>query len=274
MAKKTSNADQSTRDKAKAMREADKRAEKRTRNTIIGVVAVVIVAIIAALVWTVMSQSNRAEGSSDNQVPSAYANGEPIVVSDKGVGVRDENLPDFDMYYSYTCHWCTYLETRVGDDLYQGAENGDYNLVLHPVATATMAFQGPATSAALIVAADDPTDFLKFHKALVDYFDEQYTAQDPSVIENHDASVTKVAAIAREVGIPEDLIAKFGTEADTYLKASSDAWKEANPSGRGDTLGTPELVYNNRVVPWGQGEPDQIWHQIQEGINAPDTASE
>lgn len=268
MAKKSSNKDASAREKAKAMREAQKKADRRTRNTIIGVVVIIAVAIIVALVWTVSASKHEASQSGGSDIPATYANGEPIVVSDKGVGVRDDSAPDLDMYYSYTCHWCTYLETRIGDNLYGGAENGEYNLVLHPVATATMAFQGPATSAALIVAADDPQNFLKFHEALIDYFNEQYTAQDPSVIDNASASVKQVAEIAKSVGIPQDIIDKFGTEANTYLEASTQAWKDRDVKDRGNSLGTPELIYNDSVVPWSQGEPAEIWQQIEAGMKA------
>lgn len=273
--KKPSDQDEAIRLKAKQMREAQEKADRRIRNIIIGVVVVVVLAVIAALVFVVQSQ-NSPSSQSGNQsgsqsaseaVPAQFAGGEPIVVSDKGVGQKDDSKQDLTLYYSYTCHWCAYLENAVGEKLMADAQAGKYNLVLQPVNTAEMAWQGPATSAALVVAAEDPDNFPAFHKALFDYFWDRYQASDASVINNASASVKQVAKLAQDNGISKDVISHFGDSASSYLDVSTAAWGAADVTGR-QSLGTPELVFNNKVIEWGQGTPDEIYTQVTTNMKA------
>lgn len=270
MAKKqnSNNADP-VRAKAKAMREAQKKADQRSRNIVVSTVVVIIVAIIAALVIVVVSQKN---GSGDNTTQSessqssavnTVSDGAPIIISPKGVGVKDASLPDLTLYYSYTCHWCTYLETAVGQKLVDEADAGKYNLLLQPVSTATMPWQAPATAAALAVAADEPDKFVAFHQALMEYFNKEYTAQDGTVINDANASIKEVKEIAKQVGIKQSLIDQFPTQADAYLEASNNEWTEADVKGRAkDSLGTPEVVYKGEKVKWTQGTDEEIYDSI------------
>lgn len=266
MAKKQSgNSLDPVRAKAKAMRDAQQKADKRNRNIVISTVAVIIVAIIAALVIVVASQnsSSKESAQSSQSGQSIAVDGKPIIISPKGVGVKDASLPDLTLYYSYTCHWCTYLETAVGQKLVDEADAGKYNLVLQPVSTATMAWQAPATAAALMVAADEPDKFVAFHQAMMEYFNEAYAAQDGSVINDANASIKEVKEIAKEVGVSQSIIDKFPTNADQYLQVANDEWTNAKIKGREkDSLGTPEVVYKGEKVKWTQGTEEEIYNSI------------
>lgn len=267
MAKKKSAAGaDSVQAKAKAMRDAQARADKRTRNIIVAVVTVVIVAIIVALVLVVQSQSRNA-ANPDSQVPAQFANGEPIVISHEGVGQKDENLADLEIYFSYSCSWCAYLDSSVGENLSQSALNGDFNLVLQPVNTAQMPFQPPATFAALQVAANAPEQFIPFHQALADFFFEASQNQDSSVIGNLEASQAKVNELAQQVGVPQEVIDQFGGDPSKYLEQSTNAWREREIEGRGDGLGTPEIVFKDTVIRWSQGTPEEIYSSILQGMS-------
>lgn len=267
MAKKKKAQAQSVQAKAKAMRDAQQRADRRTRNIIIATVSVIVVAIIVAMVIVVASQSKKSGANADTQVPPQYANGEPIVISHLGVGETDESLSDLEIYLSYTCSWCAYLETAVGLPLADGALAGDYNLVLQPVNTAQMPFQDPATFAALQVAAYAPDQFIDFHQSLAEFFFEALNAEDQSVIGNEEASRVKVAELASSVGVPESVIENFGGDASEYLQISTKNWGDADVEGRDGSLGTPEIVYNGEKIPWSQGEPEQILSGIFTGMD-------
>lgn len=270
MAKKKPGAqNEAVRLKAKEMREAQARGDKRTRNIIIVVVSIVVIAIVAALVYVVQSEKGQSGAQSGGEaVPAQFAGGEPIVVSDLGVGQKNPDLQDLTLYYSYTCHWCAYLENAVGPQLSADAQAGKYNLILQPVNTAEMAWQGPATSAALVAADQDPENFLAFHQSMFDYFFEQYQASNASVIDNTDASVQKIAELAAEVGISQEVIDQFGTSATSYLAISTPLWSSATVEGRSDRPGTPEIVFNGQLVGWGQGTSDEIYTQIITGMTA------
>lgn len=262
----------SSKDKAKALREAQRKADVRTRTVIISVVAVVVIAIIVAITLVVMSQDkkNSEETSSVSgsvAIPEAFAQGEPIIVSDLGVGTRNDELPDLEIYFSYTCHWCTYLETNVGEMLAADAEAGKYNLVLQPVASVDMSWRGPATNAALWVAAEDPDNFLKFHMALMTYFMDAYNDSNADVIQNSAASISTVAELAAANGVSEEVIAKFGGDATTYLDSATAAWESVEIEGRdSSSFGTPEIVYSGTMVNWGKGTPEEIYSQIISGM--------
>lgn len=270
MAKKNSGGNlDPARAKAQAMRESQQKADKRTRNIIIGVVSVIIVAIVAALIVVVLSQSKPSTNPDGTTgVPSSFSNGEPIVVSHLGVGQKDDSLQDLTLNFSYTCHWCAYLETRVGEDLTNDAAAGKYNLILQPVNTAYMEFQGPATNAALVVAANDPEKFVAFHQAMMAYVDEAVNVnQDLTVVQSLPLSTEKVAELARAAGVSDDVVSQFGKSAEEYLTLTTTNWSGETFEGRVEgSVGTPELVFANTVVPWGQGTPEEIYAQILQGM--------
>ena len=96
----------SVQQKAKAMREAQKQADRRTRNIIITVVAVLSVAILAAVAFVLMRAPE--EGSADGLEGSLsqFAEGQPISVSAEGVMGMDPEAHDVHLYFSYSCGEC------------------------------------------------------------------------------------------------------------------------------------------------------------------------
>lgn len=266
---KPSSSKNAVRQKAKELREAQEKADRRIRNIIIAVVSVIVIAILAVLIFIVQSQKNAQPGESGatSGVPAQFAQGEPVLVSHLGVGQKDENLQDLTLYFSYTCHWCAYLETNVSAQIDEDVAAGKFNLILQPVDTANMAWIGPATSASLTTAAEDPEHFLLLHQEMMQYFNDQYAAQDGSVITDTAASAAKIAEIAKQLGVSDEVISHFGDNADEYLALSTQNWRDAEVEGR-ESLGTPELVFNGQLVAWGQGTPTEIYNQIITGMKA------
>ena len=113
-----------------------------------------------------------------------------------------------------------------------------------------MNYLKPATGASLVVAQKAPDKWIEFHHALLAYFRTQFQAGNGTVVQNLDPSWKQVKQIATEVGVPSDVVATFPVNAvESYLEASSNAWKDAQYSGRQpNQLGTPEFVKDHSSV--------------------------
>ncbi|WP_022867446.1 DsbA family protein [Schaalia vaccimaxillae] len=248
---KNSTANDAARLKAQQMREAQAKADKRVRNIIIGVVAVIVIAIVA-VVGVVVSQQvakENAARSADSAVLGSYKDGAGVIVTANGVSKEaDESLPTLTEYFDYSCHACADIDGFIGQDVTDGALNGEYNLEIIPVDTVNMPYAGAATSASLIVAEKDPNNWIKFHHALLSYFASQFNSGKGSVIQDADASWKQVKTIAAEQGIAQDLIETFPVNAaDEYLEITGKAWREAKYQNRdaNGSIGTPEFVLNH-----------------------------
>ena len=91
---------------------------------------------------------------------------------------------------------------------------------------------------------------MKFHNALLSYFNDQYNSGKGTVVQDLSASATKVKEIAAQVGIPQDVIDTFPENGvNDYLTKSTNTWAEAKIDGRENgSLGTPEFVVNDKAV--------------------------
>lgn len=267
------------RAKAAQMRLAQERADRRTRIIVISVVAAIILAVVGAVggvIWKQQSQINAARNVDASEVLGVFADGRPIVVNGNGVSSQaDPNLPTLTEYFDYSCHACADLDAYIGNDLTTWASQGHYNLELQPVITVDMEYLKPATGASLVVAQKAPDKWIEFHHALMAYFRSQFNAQSGAVINNLDSSWKQVKQIATEVGVPSDVIATFPVNAvDSYLQASSTAWKEASVDGRDpNKLGTPELVKDHSTLISRSGDLAALRSTIMELYGFSESAS-
>ena len=279
MAQKKKPAVDPVRAKAAQMRQAQERADRRTRIIVISSVAAIVLAIAAAVggvIWKQQSEINAARNVDATQILGAYADGRPIIVGANGVVAEaDPNLPTLTEYFDYSCHACADLDVAIGRDLTTWAAQGHYNLEMQPVVTVNMDYLKPATGASLVVAQKAPDKWVDFHHALFAYFRTQYQASNGTVIQNLDASWKQVKQIAAEVGVPSDVINTFPVNAvEDYLQASTTAWQNAGYNGRTDSLGTPELIKNrSTVIPLGT-QLSALLQSIAEEYGITDSASQ
>ena len=270
MAQKKQPAVDPVRTKAAQMRQAQERADRRTRIIVISAVAVIVLAVVAAVggvIWKQQSQINAARNVAPSEVLGVFADGRPIVVNGNGVSSQtDPNLPTLTEYFDYSCHACADLDAVLGEDLTTWASEGHYNLELQPVITVNMDYLKPATGASLVVAQKAPDKWVEFHHALLAYFRTQFQAGNGTVVQNLDASWKQVKQIATEVGVPADVIATFPVNAvEPYLEASSNSWKNASVDGREpNKLGTPELVKDHSTLVTLTNDPESMRAAIKE----------
>ena len=273
---------QEVREKAQQLREQQARADRRTRNIIIGLVALILVVIIGAIA-AVIIQSNHKKAQ-DSQAATAaigtYGDGAPIVVSHLGIGKVDESLPTLTEYFDYSCHVCAAYDVAFGEQATQDALDGKFNIKYQPVNTVKAPYQYAATTASLIAAQKvDAQTWGKFHNALLAYFNEAYNSGNGSVVQDLSKSAKQVKTIASQVGIPEDVVNSFPENGvDEYLTKTTQAWANATYEGRSpNSLGTPEFVINDKTAldfsKLGVTTIDGIYPAIQQQLAAAGTAS-
>ena len=273
---------QEVREKAQQLREQQARADRRTRNIIIGLVALILIVIIGAIA-AVIIQSNHKKAQ-DSQAATAaigsYGDGGPIVVSHLGIGKLDESLPTLTEYFDYSCHVCAAYDVAFGEQATQDALDGKFNIKYQPVNTVKAPYQYAATTASLIAAQKvDAQTWGKFHNALLAYFNEAYNSGNGSVVQDLSKSAKQVKTIASQVGIPEDVVNSFPENGvDEYLTKTTQAWANATYEGRSpNSLGTPEFVINDKTAldfsKLGVTTVDGIYPAIQQQLAAAGTAS-
>ena len=273
---------QEVREKAQQLREQQTRADRRTRNIIIGLVALILVVIIGAIA-AVIIQSNHKKVQ-DSQAATAtigsYGDGGPIVVSHLGIGKIDESLPTLTEYFDYSCHVCAAYDVAFGEQATRDALDGKFNIKYQPVNTVKAPYQYAATTASLIAAQKvDAQTWGKFHNALLAYFNEAYNSGNGSVVQDLSKSAKQVKTIASQVGIPEDVVNSFPENGvDDYLTKTTQAWANANYEGRSpNSLGTPEFVINDKTAldfsKLGVTTIDGVYPAIQQQLAAAGTAS-
>lgn len=211
----------------------------------VSAVIIAVVALISILFYGAIQEKDAAQSQSGAQTFAVA----PIIYSSLGVNKEDSAKPTLDLYFDYTCSHCVEVESVIDDDLYAQVEAGDFNVAFHPVTTVGAAFAEPATAASLLVAQQDPDHWLDFHKALVAYVKSQIDASNGQVIQDSSRSVAEVADIATEFGVSADTIKQFANvSATSYLKSSTDAWVNADISGRTNGVGTPEFVVSGKHI--------------------------
>lgn len=255
--KSAPSANSAVRDKAKAMRLEQERADARIRNIIIGVVAAVVLVVTAAVVYVVATAEKLGPGSTQpgsvvtnpEQVAELlgdYKDGSPIVISHKGFGVADESLPTITEYFDYSCPGCGQVSHFFGDAFIKGAKEGKYNAALQPVSTHAAPWHFVASGASIIVANKAPEQWEAFHKELMDYMFTETVDGRADQFNNASKSYEKIKSIALGVGVPQEVVDAIPAEIATeYLDKSSQAWGSLTVEGREKPV-TPEFVVDGK----------------------------
>lgn len=267
MAKKNRPASTLTaREKAQQMRDAQKKADQRTRNIIIAVVSVLVLAIIVAMILVIVNRPGAKDAAEG--LPQQYAAGEPISISAQGVGGTDPEVGDLYLYFDYTCPGCVNVDAAVGPLLTDAARQGEFNFMLQPVITAGGPYNLAATGGAIVVAAEAPELFIDFHEALINYYLSILNGGDSSGVADAQTALQTVSAIAAQVGVPDQVIAEFDlNSAQQYLTEATNAWVSRKVEGR-ESTSTPEFVYHDTKLQISGNNGQELFESIQSGIAA------
>lgn len=173
---------EAARDKARILREEQKKRDRRTKFILQGsiivaslaIVAIVAVVIIASVRPVGPGPLNMAsdgiqlsQGAVATETPALAAGMDPIP------NERDEEsgVLDIQMYVDYLCPFCAQFEATNSDYISSLMENGDTTVEIHPLAVLDRVSQGTkystrASNAAACVANFSPNQFYDFHNIL------------------------------------------------------------------------------------------------------------
>lgn len=164
---------------------------------------------------------------------SATADG-GIPIGPGGVGTTGDGDVVVEVYYDPACPWCQRLEAMYGDALLDLVDAGGVTLVHRPLAFLDARWGGTystrAVHALAVVADATPELYPALHAALLEH---QPEAGEPAGLDD-DA----IAALARDVGVPADVVDRFTATAGTAYEVET-------------ADGTERRVTSSRVLaPW------------------------
>jgi len=173
---------EAAREKARVLREEQKKKDRRTKLllqggiilaslAIIGVVALVLVNSIKPVGPGPLNMQSDGiqitQGFLATETPALKAGGDPIPHE------RDDasGVIDIQMYVDYLCPFCGIFETTNGDYIGSLIENGGANVEIHPIAILDRLSQGTkystrAVNAVACVANYSPNQVYDFHNLL------------------------------------------------------------------------------------------------------------
>ena len=173
---------EAARDKARILREDQKKKDRRTKFMLQGGIILAALAIVGVIALVIVS-SVRPVGPGPQNMASdgiqigqgAIATETPALKSD-GVpvpNVRDEasGILDIQMYVDYLCPVCGDFEKTNGDYISSLMQNGNTTVEIHPITILDRLSQGTkystrAANAAACVADYSPNQFYDFHNLL------------------------------------------------------------------------------------------------------------
>jgi len=227
------------REQARKLREAQKRREKRNRLLIIAGV-VVFIGIVAAALFTIISNANRSPLEGVDAEPAGVNASGAIQVGADGVGSVNEGAPVVDIYLDYLCTYCAQFEELNAGVLDELAANGEATVNYHPVTyIGASDFNLRGANALGEVATQSPEHFGAFNEQL-------FAAQGEGGATP--LSDEQIAEVAREVGVPDEVI-------DTFGEGRYNDWVAAvtEQSRRDGVGGTPTvLIDGEEFTGWQQ----------------------
>ena len=236
--------------------------DKRVRLTLIGIISVLALALIVSIVWIASGKTDSEEPTLQNSLPQQYQNGEPIAISSQGIGVTNPDAEDLYFYFDYTCSGCVSLDDKVGPLLTDASQTGDFNLLLQPVVTSGGPFNVAATTGAVMVAAEEPELFIPFQEALINFYLNTLSNPYSASASDSDIALETVSSLASQVGISDEVIAKFNLDlGQKYLDMSTQNWISQDIKKR-DSFATPEFVYKGTKINFSGDDAMQVFESI------------
>ena len=173
---------EAARDKARILREEQKKKDRRTKFMLQGGIILASLAIVAVVALVIVTSvrpvgpgpQNMAsdgiqigQGAIATETPALKSDGDPVP------NVRDEasGILDIQMYVDYLCPVCGDFEKTNGDYISSLMENGKTTVEIHPITILDRLSQGTkystrAANAAACVANYSPNQFYDFHNLL------------------------------------------------------------------------------------------------------------
>ena len=164
---------EAARAKAKAMREAQKKAASTKKVAIITGSVIASAAIVGAVIWAIVGTANQTIDESKGP-STAFTNrgitiGAGLQVASSEASINKE-VPTIIVYEDLQCPACKAFEEPNMPQILELVKAGKYNLEVHPIgmldAMSLNEYSSRAASALLCVADTVPAKFLDYNSAL------------------------------------------------------------------------------------------------------------
>ena len=261
----TSNAPRPTRSeqreaaraKAKAMREQQKKGDKRNRILIqIGIVTSVLVAS-GAIAFTVFSASTQSQAVPVNASFNdgvKVGSGLKVYTPEFTPPMTQTNPVEIVIYIDYQCPICAIFELPNSEQLENWVSTGAATMEIHPLSFldgrgSPNAFSSRAANASLCVADYSPDNFFAYNTRLF----QSQPAEGASGPEN-----SELIAFAQEVGVTntEEVSNCINTKMfGSFIKdATERALSEPIPGTQQSVTGTPAIFVNGQQYTWATAD--------------------
>ena len=247
---------EAAREKARVLREEQKKKDRRTRVLLQGGIILASLAIIAIIALVIVNSikpegpgpANMAsdgiqlsQGNIALETPALKAGEDPIAnKADTSKGVLD-----IQMYVDYLCPICGQFEKTNGDYITSLIDNGGATVEIHPIAILDRLSQGTkystrATNAAACVANYSPNEYYDFHNLLFANQPEENTTglTDDQIVDLATQAKVKKASDVESCIRDQDFKAWVGTSTARALNGPI-------PNSNVDKVqGTPTVIVN------------------------------
>ncbi|HLS48908.1 MAG TPA: thioredoxin domain-containing protein, partial [Actinomycetaceae bacterium] len=211
---------EAAREKARQLREAQARREKRNRMLLIGGV-IVFVVLVGLAIYAIVAGSGTKPLEDVGEAPAGATESGAITVGAQGAGTVNEGAPELDIYVDYLCPYCAQFEMVNGQDVTELVEAGELTANIHPVSFLDRSsdytgFSTRGAQATAVVAELAPDRLLDFHVAL-------FEAQGPGG--GVDLTNSQIAEAGRSIGLDSEVTDRFGGDnfKDWVLAATGQA---------------------------------------------------
>ncbi|MET1051331.1 MAG: thioredoxin domain-containing protein [Mycetocola sp.] len=256
---------EATREKAKELRDAQRKRERRNRVFLQGGIVVVVLAVIAGVAFIITSAIRPPTPGPENMASGGIVIGEQLKVvespalaagADPVPTSIDPNVPNIRIFVDYLCPLCGQFEATNTEQLATWAENGTATVEYHPIAILTGKSAGTqyslrAANAAACVANYAPNNFFDFNTLMFEnqpeegsegLSDEQLKEMVASAIQTDAGTAPAGPAQGRINSCIDDATYK------SWVQTATDrATTEAVPnSSLSKVKGTPTVLVNDK----------------------------
>jgi protein-disulfide isomerase len=248
---------EAARAKAKAMREQQKKGDKRNRILIqIGIVTSVLVAsgAIAFAVFSASTQSQAVPVNATFNDGVKVGSGLKVYTPEFTPPMTQTNPVEIKIYIDYQCPICAIFELPNSEQLENWVSTGAATMEIHPLSFldgrgSPNAFSSRAANASLCVADYSPDNFFAYNTRLF----QSQPAEGASGPEN-----SELIAFAQEVGVTntEEVSNCINTKMfGSFIKdATERALSEPIPGTQQTVTGTPAIFVNGQQYTWATAD--------------------
>jgi protein-disulfide isomerase len=248
---------EAARAKAKAMREQQKKGDKRNRILIqIGIVTSVLVAsgAIAFAVFSASTQSQAVPVNASFNDGVKVGSGLKVYTPEFTPPMTQTNPVEIKIYIDYQCPICAIFELPNSEQLENWVSTGAATMEIHPLSFldgrgSPNAFSSRAANASLCVADYSPDNFFAYNTRLF----QSQPAEGASGPEN-----SELIAFAQEVGVTntEEVSNCINSKMfGSFIKdATERALSEPIPGTQQSVTGTPAIFVNGQQYTWATAD--------------------